>query len=73
MTLDELLTVTKNVSGIDDEEEWMTMLYYYHDLGVIVNHGGTVVLQAQWLADVFKKLITVPPFHEMVSKAYCSY
>jgi len=40
------------------------MLNFYHDLGVIVKHGRTVVLQAQWLIDLFKQLITVRPFHE---------
>ena len=45
------------------------MLNFYHDLGIIVKHGHTVVLQAQWLIDLFKQLITVPPFNEMVSKS----
>ena len=43
------------------------MLNFYHDLGVIVKHGQTVVLQAQWLINLFKQLITVPPFGEVVS------
>lgn len=45
------------------------MLNFYHDLGVIVKHGHTVVLQAQWLINLFKQLITVPPFNEVVSKS----
>ena len=66
MDLDELLTVAKRVCNIDDKEEVSTMLNFYHDLGVIVKHGRTVVLQAQWLIDLFKQLITVPPFDEVV-------
>ncbi len=67
MDLDELLTLTKDCCRIDDDEELLTMLNFYHDLGVIVKHGRTVVLQAQWLIDLFKQLITVRPFDEVVN------
>lgn len=65
MTLDQLLTVTRKVCRINDEEELTAMLNFYHDLGVIVKHGQTVVLQAQWLIDLFRQLITVRPFDEV--------
>ena len=68
MNLDNLLTVTRQVCHIDDKEELTAMLNFYHDLGVIVKHGHTVVLQAQWLIDLFKRLITVRPFDEMVRR-----
>ena len=55
------------VCHIEDEEEVTAMLNFYHDLGVIVKHGRTVVLQAQWLIDLFKQLITVRPLDEAVS------
>ena len=42
------------------------MLDFYHDLGMIVKHRNTVVLRAQWLIDVFKQLITVRSFSDMV-------
>ena len=71
MKLDKLSTVIKRVCHIEDQEVLRTMLNFYHDLGVIVKHGHTVVLQAQWLIDLFKQLITVPPFEEVVSKSYC--
>ena len=67
MDLDQLLSVIRIVCQIEDEEEVTAMLNFYHDLGVIVKHGQTVVLQAQWLIDLFKQLITVPPFDEAVS------
>ena len=67
MNLDELLSVVRQVCHIKDEEEVTAMLNFYHDLGVIVMHGQTVVLQAQWLIDLFKQLITVRPFDEAVS------
>ena len=67
MDLDKLLSVIQRVCHIKAEEEVTTMLNFYHDLGVIVKHGQTVVLQAQRLIDLFKQLITVPPFDEAVS------
>ena len=65
--LDQLVSVINDVCSIDDEEELTAMLNFYHDLGVIVKHGRTVVLQAQWLIDLFKELITVKPYDELVS------
>ena len=67
MDLDQLVSVIRQVCLIEDEKEVTAMLNFYHDLGVMVKYGGTVVLQAQWLIDLFKKLITVPPFNEAVS------
>ena len=67
MELNQLQTITKRFCRIDDEVELKTMFKFYHDLGVIVKHGRTVVLQAQWLIDLFKQLITVRPFDEMVN------
>ena len=72
MDLDQLVLVIRQVCHIDNQEQITTMLTFYHDLGVIVKHGGTVVLQAQWLIDLFKQLITVRPFHEAVSNPYYS-
>ena len=68
MNLDSLLTVTRQVCDIDDKEELTAMLNFYHDLGVIVKHGHTVVLQAQWLIDLFKQRITGRPFNEAVRR-----
>ena len=67
MDLDRLLNVIIQECRIDDEDELAAMLNFYHDLGVIVKHGRTVVLQAQWLIDLFKQLIAVKPFDELVS------
>ena len=68
MDLDQLVSVIRQVCQIEDEEEVTAVLDFYHDLGVIVKHGQTVVLQAQWLIDLFRKqLITVRPFDEAVS------
>ena len=67
MKVNELLKYTKRFCGIDEEDELKTMLNFYHDLGVIVKHGRTVVLQALWLIDLFKLLINVRPYGERVN------
>ena len=56
----------RDVCYIADEAEVAALLDFYHDLGVTVWHGETVVLRAQWLIDLFRKLITVRPFDEQV-------
>ena len=67
MDLDQLVSVIRQFCQIEDEDEVTAMLNFYHDLGVIVKHRQTVVLEAQWLIDLFKQLITVRPFDEAVS------
>lgn len=66
--LQQLQGVIQKVCFIEDEDEVATLLDYYHELGVIVKYRDTVVLQAQWLIDVFRQLITIRPFDEMVRK-----
>ena len=67
MELNELLKYTKRFCHIDKEDDLEIMLKFYHDLGVIVMHGRTVVLQALWLIDLFKQLINVRPYDERVN------
>ena len=70
--VNELQIVAKEKCLIKDKNEFETMLQFYHDLGMIVKHRGTVVLNAQWLIDLFRQLITIPPFEEAVRDA-CFY
>ena len=67
MDLDQLLSVIRQICQIEDEEQVTAMLNFYHDLGLIIKHGRTVVLQAQWLIKLFKQVIIVPPFDEAVN------
>ncbi len=58
------------------EDEFKTLLQFYHDLGVIVYYGGsgaldntlrnTVILKPQWLVDMFKRVITVRDLEQQV-------
>jgi len=66
LQLEQLQTIIQKVCFIDDENEVSTMLDFYHDLGKIVKHRSMVVLRAQWLTDVLRQLITIPPFKEKV-------
>ena len=63
-----LQTYAKDVCFIEDDEQFYTMLNFYHDLGMIVKHHSTVILKAQWLISLFKKLITIPAFKKAVGK-----
>lgn len=66
LKLEQLQTIIQEVCFIDNDNEVTTMLDFYHDLGIIVRHRNTVVLQAQWLIDLFKQLITIRPYNDMV-------
>lgn len=66
LVLEDLKTMVREACFIDDEEEMDTMLDFYHDLGMIVKHRNTVILRSQWLIQIFRKLITIRPFNEMV-------
>ena len=56
--------------GINSKHELLPMLTFYHDLGYVVYYGGIkdqesllrdmVILNPQWLIDVFKQVITIP-------------
>jgi len=66
LNLRELQTYVRNNCFIKDEEEFITMVHFYHDLGIIIKHCSTVIVSAEWLIDLFKQLIIIPPFNETV-------
>ena len=66
LSIEQLQTIIQRACFIDNENEVVTMLDFYHDLGMIVKHHSTVVLRAQWLIDLFKQLITLRSFNDMV-------
>lgn len=56
-------------AGIADQEELITALRFYHELGDIVFFNEPdlrefIILDPQWLIDCFKQVITIPKFHE---------
>ena len=72
LNLEQLQSIIQKFCFIEDEDGVDTLLNFYHDLGAIVRHRNTVILRAQWLIEVFKQLITIRSFDEMVSEAYSS-
>ena len=66
LNLRELQTYVRDNCFIKDEEEFITMVHFYHDLGIIIKHCSTVIVSAEWLIDLFKQLITIPPFDKTV-------
>ena len=62
----QLFNIVRKICFIEDESEMAAMLDFYHDLGIIIWHGDTVVLETQWLINLFRKLITIRPFDEQV-------
>ncbi|XP_030831180.1 uncharacterized protein LOC100889840 isoform X2 [Strongylocentrotus purpuratus] len=68
MSLDQTKELMQPV-GMESEHELLTMLTFYHDLGYVVYYGGIedqqsllrdmVILNPQWLIDVFKQVITI--------------
>lgn len=66
MTFEEICQVAQQECFVNDAKQLDAMLNYYHDLGLIVRLKDMVVLNRQWLINLFKKLITACPFQEQV-------
>ncbi|KXJ07838.1 E3 ubiquitin-protein ligase DZIP3 [Exaiptasia diaphana] len=60
LSVKELSEIAEEVCSID-QTEIATMLNFYHRLGIIIKYGDTVVLDAKWLINLFKSLITIEP------------
>ena len=62
------------VCKIDNDQEFLTLLNFLHDQRILVYFDDTpalsdcVVLDPQWLVDVFKTVITVKPYDQEESK-----
>ena len=67
-TVEQLQTSARKDCFIHDVYEFQTMLNFYHDLGVIIKHRSTVVLEDKWLIGLFKELITILRFDKAVRK-----
>ena len=68
ISLESAKDIAKNDCNIVDEKEFETLLNYLHDIRSLIHYEDTVqlntlvVLDPQWLVDVFKKVITVKPY-----------
>jgi len=65
--LQEAKRTASEECNIVDEEDFRTVLNFLHDKRILIHFSDSpeldklVVLDPQWLVDVFKKVITIPP------------
>ncbi len=63
-----------DVCRIDDDKEFQTLLNFLHDQRILIHFNGTpelermVILDPQWLVDVFKMVITVKRYEHKDKK-----
>ena len=66
--LHEAKRIASEECNIVDDKEFRTALNFLHDKRILIHFSDTpeldklVVLDPQWLVDVFKKVITIPPY-----------
>ena len=74
ISLEETKEVAREVCNVFDEEEFRTLLNFLHDQRVLIHFDETpelskmVVLDTQWLINVFKEVITIRPFDSKEKK-----
>ena len=74
ISLKETKEFACEVCNVSDEEEFRTLLNFLHDQRVLIHFDDTpelskmVVLDTQWLINVFKEVITIRPFDNKEKK-----
>ena len=74
ISLEETKEVAREVCNVFDEEEFITLLNFLHDQRVLIHFDETpelskmVVLDTQWLINVFKEVITIRQFDSKEKK-----
>lgn len=69
ISLETAKRIANQECDISAENDFKTLLNFLHDLRILIHFDDTaelndlVVLDSQWLIDVFKKVITVKPYH----------
>ena len=72
--LDSAKQIASEECNITDEKQFRTLLDFLHDQRILIHFSDTpkldtlVVLDPQWLIDVFKKVITIKPFDRKEKK-----
>ena len=62
--------IASDECGIDDDEQFRTLLNFLHDQRILIHFSETanlekmVILSPQWLIDIFKEVITVKRFKQ---------
>ena len=69
ISLDSAKQIASEKCNVVDEKQFQTLLNFLHDQRVLIHFDDTrelnklVVLDPQWLIDVFKEVITIRPYH----------
>ena len=69
ITIEHAKRIASEVCQIHEDQEFVTVLDFLHDQRILIHFDDAVelnklvVLDPQWLIDVFKAVITVKPFH----------
>ena len=71
ISLDETRKVAREKCGIYDDQQFETLLIFLHDQRILIHFHETqelkdiVILDPQWLIDLFRKVITVKPYEPL--------
>lgn len=74
--LKEARSIALEECGIDDDEQFVTLLNFLHDLRIIIHFDDSpkmrnmVILDPQWLVNLFRKVITVKPYDRTAVEEY---
>ena len=69
--IDRARQIASDECGIDDDEQFRTLLKFLHDQKILIHFSETadlekmVILSPQWLIDIFKEVITVKHFKQV--------
>ncbi|KAL9963891.1 hypothetical protein ACROYT_G027446 [Oculina patagonica] len=69
ISLDSAKQIASEVCNVVDDKQFHTLLNFLHDQRIVIHFDDTpelkkmVVLDPQWLIDVFKEVITIRPYH----------
>ena len=78
ITIEKAREIASDKCGINDNAQFQTMLDFLHDQKVLIHFKETsqlntlVILDPQWLIDIFKKVITIRPY-ELTEKFLVKY
>lgn len=76
ISLEEARRVARDKCGFDDDQQLFTLLNFLHDQRIFLHFDDTpelmdmVILDPQWLIDLFRKVITVKPYDPMADEHY---
>ena len=74
ISLDEAKNIATEKCGISSTKQFMAMLNFLHDQRILVHFDDTkqlnrmIILDPQWLIDVFKEVITIRPYQSQERK-----